>query len=77
MQQAKFSLDPQQIEFLNQHRAYGYRDKSAMVRAALTRLQRLLEEESLRESADLYAELFEEDTELQELTESATVGWPE
>jgi Arc/MetJ-type ribon-helix-helix transcriptional regulator len=77
MEQAKFSLDPQQIEFLNQHRAYGYRDKSAMVRAALTRLQRLLEEESLRESADLYAELFEEDTELQELTESAMAGWPE
>jgi Arc/MetJ-type ribon-helix-helix transcriptional regulator len=77
MEQAKFSLDPQQIEFLNQHRTYGYRDKSAMVRAALTRLQRLLEEESLRESADLYAELFEEDRELQELTESAMAGWPE
>lgn len=77
MQQAKFTLEPQQIEFLNHYRNFGFRDKSAMVRAALARLQRMLEEERLRESADLYAEQFEEDMELQELTDTAVVGWPE
>jgi hypothetical protein len=77
MQQAKFTLEPQQIEFLSQHRIYGYKDKSAMVRAALARLQHLLEQESLRESADLYAELMAEDEDLQELTDSAVTGWPE
>ena len=48
-----------------------------MVRAALARLQRILEEERLRESADLYAEVFEEDATLQELTDAAVAGWPE
>jgi Arc/MetJ-type ribon-helix-helix transcriptional regulator len=77
MQQAKFTLEPQQVEFLSQHRLYGYKDKSAMVRAALARLQHLLEQESLRQSAALYAEVLEEDEEVQELTASARVGWPE
>jgi hypothetical protein len=74
MQQARFTLDPQQIEFLNHYRNFGFRDKSAMVRAALACLQRLLEEERLRESADLYADVFEEDAELQELTNAAVMG---
>ncbi len=48
-----------------------------MVRAALDRLQEKLELQNLRESADLYAEIYDDDAELQELTETATSGWPE
>lgn len=77
MQQAKFSLTPPLVDFLNHHQAYGYRDRSEMVRSALQRLRDELELQSLRESADLYAEVYAEELELQALTEAALEGWPE
>jgi len=77
MRQAKFSLTLSLLEFLNNYRFYGFKDKSSMVRVALLRMQEELELQSLRQSADLYAEVYEEDNELQELTDAATAGWPE
>ncbi len=77
MQQTKFSLTLALIEFLNNYRFYGFKDKSSMVRAALLRLKEELELQSLRQSANLYAEVYEEESELQELTEGAVVDWPE
>ena len=77
MQQAKFSLTPPLVDFLNHHQVYGYRDRSEMVRSALQRLRDELELQSLRESADLYAEVYAEDLELRTLTEAAIEGWPE
>ena len=77
MQQAKFSLTRSLMEFLNNYRFYGFKDKSSMVRAALLRLKEELELQSLKQSANLYAEIYEEDSDLQELTEAAVTGWPE
>ncbi|MDR3553812.1 MAG: hypothetical protein P4L55_03570 [Syntrophobacteraceae bacterium] len=77
MRQVKFSIEETQIGFLNDHGKYGYKDKSSMVRAALRRLMKDLELESLKESADLYAELYKSDADLRTLTDSATSGWPE
>ena len=77
MRQAKFSLTLSLIEFLNSYKFYGFKDKSSMVRAALLRLKEELELQNLKQSANLYAEVYEEDTELQELTEVAVTGWPE
>jgi Arc/MetJ-type ribon-helix-helix transcriptional regulator len=77
VQQVKFSLEETQIVFLNDHGKYGYKDKSSMVRAALRRLMKELELESLKESADLYAQLYDSDADLRKLTDSATSGWPE
>lgn len=77
MQQAKFSLTSPIIDFLGGYKQYGFKDKSSMVRVALLQLQEELEVESLKQSADLYAELYAEDDELFELTESAAVEWPE
>jgi hypothetical protein len=65
------------MKFLNNYKAYGFKDKSSMVRAALLRLQEELELQSLKQSANLYAEVYEEEVELQELTETAVAGWPE
>lgn len=48
-----------------------------MVRTALDRLMKDLERESLKESADLYAEIYRDDPELRELTDAAISGWPE
>ncbi len=77
MQQAKFSIEQNQIEFLNQYKAYGFKDKSTIVRTALQDLKRMLEYRQLEESAELYAEIYAQDQELQNLTESAIEGWPE
>ncbi|MEW6752522.1 MAG: hypothetical protein AB1505_16270 [Candidatus Latescibacterota bacterium] len=76
MTQAKFSLTSSQVDFLSQYRVHGFRDKSAMVRAALQRLQDELERQSLAESAEIYREVYEADSELKEWTESASVDWP-
>lgn len=77
MQQVKISIEETQIGFLNDHGKYGFKDKSSMVRAALHRLRKEFELESLKESADLYAELYDSDADLRKLTDSAISGWPE
>ncbi len=77
MQQAKFSLTPPLVEFLSAYHAYGYKDKSSMVRIALQRFREELELQSLQQSAALYAELYDQDAELHELAETALQDWPE
>ena len=77
MQQAKFSCRENQVEFLNNYKDYGFKDKSALVRESLDLLRATLESQQLRESADLYTEIYEEDAELKALTDSAVRGWPE
>ncbi len=77
MQQAKFSLTSPLIDFLGSYKRYGFKDKSSMVRIALLQLREELELESLKQSADLYAELYAEESELQELTELSIAEWPE
>jgi hypothetical protein len=66
-----FSLEEDQLTFLNQYQQYGFKDQNELIQAALRRLQEELELGHLQESADLYAELYESDRELQELTNSA------
>lgn len=77
MIQAKFTIEESQLHFLDLFQQYGFKDKSSVVRVALERLQHELELERLRQSAEIYAELYENETELQALTESALEGWPE
>ena len=77
MAQAKFTLEQSHIDFLEQFKDRGFKDKSAIVRLALDRLAQELEREELARSADLYAELYAEDLELQQLTNAACVGWPQ
>ena len=76
MIQAKFSLEESQLRFLEQCKAYGFKDKSEAVRIALEHLRQEMEQRRLQESAHLYAQLYDEDHELQELTESAVLDWP-
>ena len=76
MIQAKFSLFESQVHFLEHYKDYGFTDKSALVRDALTRFQGELAKENLLKSADLYAKVYEEDEDVRELTEAALAGWP-
>jgi Arc/MetJ-type ribon-helix-helix transcriptional regulator len=77
MIQAKFNLDAAQVTFLEQHRSYGFKDKSEVVRVALQSLQQTLEHKRLQESAELYAQLYEEDPAIRELAETGLSEWPE
>lgn len=77
MVQSKFSINQKQADFLNKYRAFGFKDKSSMVREAIEHLKKQLEFEILKRSADLYAEVYAEDRDLKELTEMALAGWPE
>jgi Arc/MetJ-type ribon-helix-helix transcriptional regulator len=77
MAQAKFSLTEDQLAFLDQHRHYGFRDRSELVRTALSRLKEDLEKQALEESARLYAELYEDDQESRQWVSGALREWPE
>ena len=77
MSQAKFNCTEDQASFLNSYKEYGFKDKSSMIREALNLLRKEREMEKLRQSADLYAEIYDEDIELKELTAVAVDGWPE
>jgi hypothetical protein len=77
MQQAKFSCQENQLEFISNYKEYGFKDKSALVRESLDLLREKLEVQKLRESADLYAEVYRDDSELKILTDLAAQGWPE
>lgn len=76
MIQAKFSLEEPQLRFLAQCKTYGFKDKSEAVRIALEHLRQELEQRRLQESAHLYAQIYDEDAELQGLTASASQDWP-
>jgi hypothetical protein len=77
MMQAKFNCREDQVAFLSSYKEYGFKDKSSMIREALNLLKKECELQKLRQSAELYAEIYEEDSELRELTDSAVQGWPE
>lgn len=72
MLQFKFSIEESQAVFLNNFKLFGFKNKSSLVREALNRLKKELENKKLEESAELYAE----DSELKEITESAIEKWP-
>lgn len=71
MPQIKISLDRANIDFISNYRAFGYSSKSAIIDAAVSNLKQSLERQKLIESAELYQEIYESDTDLQELTDDA------
>jgi Arc/MetJ-type ribon-helix-helix transcriptional regulator len=76
MIQAKFSLNETHLLVLEECRKYGFKDKSALVRAAIDLLSRQLEQQRLQKSAALYAEVYEQDDETREWMEEAVTAWP-
>ncbi|MFB2921021.1 MULTISPECIES: hypothetical protein [Aerosakkonema] len=76
MKEQTFKLDESAIAFVERCQEYGFKDPSEVVRTALQKLQLALESDNLQESATLYAEIYESERELQELTESGLEQWP-
>ena len=67
----ELKLNESQANFLNHYQDYGFDSQSAMIQSALEKLQEEIDDKELEESAKLYAEIYQEDRELQELTEAA------
>lgn len=76
MQQAKISFDESHIKILNKYQEFGFKDKSSLVRSAIDDFIKSVEKQKLAESAKLYAEIYKEDSELRDLTNSAIEDWP-
>ncbi|MFZ1731553.1 MAG: hypothetical protein WBQ23_13440 [Bacteroidota bacterium] len=76
MIQAKFSLNESHLLVLEECKKYGFKDRSALVRAAIDLLSTQLEQQRLQESAALYAEIYEQDDETREWTDDAATAWP-
>jgi Arc/MetJ-type ribon-helix-helix transcriptional regulator len=76
MIQAKFSISESQLLVLEECKKYGFKDRSALVRAAIDLMSQQLEQLRLQESAALYAEIYEQDEETREWTEDALTAWP-
>ena len=71
MPQIKVSLDDVNADFVSNFQEYGYSSKSAIVDDAVRRLHQELQNKALLESAELYQQVYQDDLELQELTDSA------
>lgn len=76
MKEQTFKLDDSAIKFIERCQEYGFQDPSEVVRTALQKLQIALEADNLLSSANLYAEIYESDPELQDLTEAGLAEWP-
>ncbi len=77
MIQTKISFDEEHISFLNTYEKLGFKDKSSLVRTAIDEYIKSVRRDELARSAKMYAKLYQEDSEMQELTESALEEWPE
>ena len=76
MKEYRFNLDESIAQFVDRFQDYGFQDSRELVVAALQRLQSALELANLERSAALYAEIYEEEPDLQALTEAGLEEWP-
>lgn len=77
MPQVKISINEKQLDFLNNYHSFGFKDKSSLVRKSIDHLRKELEIQKLKKSAELYSEIYSQDSELQEITNSALSEWPQ
>jgi len=77
MIQSKVSISDEQYMFVNQYKSFGFKNKSSLFRKALELLIAEYKKQQLAKSAQLYAEIYSTDNDLQELTDSALSDWPE
>ena len=71
MSQIKISLSDRALEFVERYEELGYKRKSTIIESAITKLQEKVNREQLEQSAALYQDIYEQDKDLQRLTDSA------
>ncbi|MEM9991581.1 MAG: hypothetical protein AAF738_07430 [Bacteroidota bacterium] len=76
MIQQTIQLAEQEARFLNAYANHGFNSIDQLISKALHLLKKDLEhQQQLLQSADIYAEVYEEDEETQSWTEAATLDW--
>lgn len=69
-------LDQQEEEFIKHYAELGFANPDEMIKKGLKLLKEELDRHAqLTQSADLYAELYDQDEELKDWAESATQDW--
>ncbi len=77
MEQIKISLKKEQIEFINHHSRFGFKDKSSLIRKAVDIFKENIETESLKSSAKILAEIYSEEGTIKEWINDSTKNWPD
>lgn len=76
MIEQKIQIPEAEAQFIENYAEHGFQSISDLISKALELLKRELEKQkALILSADLYAEIYEEDEELQDWTDSAIEDW--
>ena len=76
MKQAKISFNESHISFLNKYLELGFKDKSSLVRSAIEEFIKSVEKQKLANSAEFNAKIYNDESELRDLTNSAIEDWP-
>ena len=76
MNSGTIQLNKTQAELINKYKEFGFKNRNELISFAFRLLQKKVKDKKeLEQSADLYAELFENDEETQFLTEAAIIDW--
>jgi hypothetical protein len=76
MIEQKIQIQETEAQFIENYAEHGFHSMSELISRALELLKRELEKQNaLIQSADLYAEVYEEDEDLQDWTNSAIEDW--
>lgn len=71
MPQIRVVLEDTEFKFVENHSQHGFKSKTELVNEAISFYRQQLQQKLIAESAQLYQEIYEEDEELQELTDDA------
>jgi hypothetical protein len=69
-------IDKTQSKLLDKYKEFGFRNRNELMNFAFSLLRTKIERKiELQQSAEIYAELYKKDEEIQFLTESAIIDW--
>lgn len=71
MPQIKIVLKDAEFDFVENYLNYGFKSKTELVSKAVETFRKQLQEQAIAESAELYQQIYEEDSELRQLTDDA------
>ena len=77
MEQIKISLKKEQIEFIQNHSKFGFKDRSSLIRKAVEVLKENIESDNLRASAKILSEIYSNDDRTKDWIKDSNKSWPD
>jgi len=75
MEKMSITLNPENYKLVSDFSLYGFKNRDDAVNSALNLLNTTLNKQLLIQSAELYLEVYQNDKEIQELTEFALIDF--